>query len=555
MKHNHQGSALAWTMAILLGLSIFIVATMTLSLSYMKRAVAANTQKQAYLTAKSGAQTVAGEIAGETEAGKGILAALTEPQSSTSFPLFQNDAKMGDCQITVTRKDKQLTVTALATMNKAPQTKTDQPKSPENKAAENEVTATVVATLNQVVREYKQMQVYYGGPVFNNMITSVDYLRTVGETDVFVQNNVMITDAEDDVVFSRNLIATGEIMLNHIKDRTIHVHQMIVSRSNVTLGERAVVGVNPNKPDNDLCNKSPAIFSGIYTTGQVKIDGGVVYGDITAKSVILTNDARVEGDIHSAAEPQIGGGAKHIGKWKQITEVENLLPDDFFDQLPEETLKPESIPSSIPVLDESKAEKITNNSTTPGSYDWLDLGKDGITQYVVERDEEKDGVVGSFSTVIRNYDNEPVYVYVKSGATLLFREAVCQKLIDDQGKLRKIPNIYFILEPGAELWVNYDKRENGPNQQPDTAPEQYFYAFGKGKMLYNVTPNQRYMTSFYGANTNIYNQEYTFRLLNIEYIPIDQKNLPVIDGSQPPLDAKGEMEKWEITGYKRGEAT
>lgn len=116
---NNKGSVLIWAIVIILIFSVFAAAALTISYSMVQRSYDNNTNRQLFLTARSGSLTVANEIVSTN--GTTLVNELIKNNDNELKieNLFSTGDNMGNCQIKAkyVSTKVQIIVTAVATQN------------------------------------------------------------------------------------------------------------------------------------------------------------------------------------------------------------------------------------------------------------------------------------------------------------------------------------------------------------------------------------------------------------------------------------------------------
>lgn len=116
-RKTEQGSLLVWVSVVLLLITIFSGAVLTISLAYHQRSINNNASRQAYFTARSACNTIGGEICGGTETGKNLLAKLPVGYTVSVPDIDFAQAEMGRCSAQLRRLDEDtIAITATATV-------------------------------------------------------------------------------------------------------------------------------------------------------------------------------------------------------------------------------------------------------------------------------------------------------------------------------------------------------------------------------------------------------------------------------------------------------
>lgn len=116
-RKTEQGSLLVWVSVVLLLITIFSGAVLTISLAYHQRSINNNASRQAYFTARSACNTIGGEICSGTETGKSLLAKLPVGYTVSVPGIDFAQAEMGRCSAQLRRLDEDtIAITATATV-------------------------------------------------------------------------------------------------------------------------------------------------------------------------------------------------------------------------------------------------------------------------------------------------------------------------------------------------------------------------------------------------------------------------------------------------------
>lgn len=97
---NCNGAGLIWAMAVGSFLLLIVAGTLTIALSYSHRSTENNDARQAYLTARAGADLIVQEFVGGSDNADRIYNYLEDYDDWTTSVGFKEE--LGDCRVTVT---------------------------------------------------------------------------------------------------------------------------------------------------------------------------------------------------------------------------------------------------------------------------------------------------------------------------------------------------------------------------------------------------------------------------------------------------------------------
>lgn len=409
-RNSHtRGSAIVWAMAVTMILTIFVTAVLSIALAFVTRSIRQNAQKQAYFTARSAIDTLAGEISRGLDQGTALVEKLKEqPDGVYAIDRFPFPEDMGTCAVTMTYTEEEIAIRATA----------------EYRGEKRTVTGYLVGHYVSPADDG-----LYGSGLYATTIheldedgTTIAYPYTLrratfgGGQDVYIRrrNEGIVVRGEDAPIwFPRNLLSYGKVEIISGADASgsVSIGGEIVAAGNVTLSGSAVTVGSAENP------------GGIYAQGTVKLTGNaVVYGDITADSVTLQDDARLIGNVYTrSGTATVKGRATWSGSGETIELIPTRLP-----RMPDFSFFTEMSQTMSPLPWTSMGGAIIGN--TDGSNAYYEVTAGNQPQTALQMTTQGSG------------NN---FILVRSGATL--------DLLSLKHPGTNTPHTYIYLEKGAQL--------------------------------------------------------------------------------------------------------
>lgn len=285
---DRKGSVLVWAVVDLLLLSILIGAVLTLSMAYFIRSVNNNSAKQAYYTARSAVDSIAGIFCdtASSQNRETLLSKLTADGNNINLSNLKFDANpgMGSCSAVIKREtyngSDTLLITATAVVGK--QTKS--------------VSLRLQNHTNGQSSFFDQLVI--GTSTGSGSSGATNYgFQTDPHTDLYIGSDLS--------KFEINIIKNGNSpqLLGNVYSQSpfyiksdyyanTHVHGNIISDQLIALSDNVTVGPYPG------CCSGTQEESEVYTTSAfTAIDAAKIYSKVTAQSVTLSDEVSAFNDI------------------------------------------------------------------------------------------------------------------------------------------------------------------------------------------------------------------------------------------------------------------
>lgn len=487
-KGHIRGSAIIWAVAVTMILTVFVTAVLSIAMAFVSRSIRQNAQKQAYFTARSAIDTLAGEIGRGLDQGVALVEKLKEqPDGRYAIDAFPFPEDMGTCAVTMSYTEEEIAIRATATYRGETRTVTGYLVGHYVSPADDGLFGTGLYAM--VINERDED----GAVVWDYTLRRFTF---EDGHDVYIRGRKGITVRYEDapLSFARNLLCNGPLTLEGGQDArgSIHVAGEIVAAGNVTINGGNITVGSPEDP------------GGIYTQGSVTLGGNaIVYGDITADSVILKGDARLIGNVYTRSGTAT---VRERATWSGSGEPIELIPT----RLPG---KPDFA-------------FFTGMTQSLQPIPWTEMGSavigradGGETYYEVTAGNQPQTAL---QMTTQGSGNK--YILVRSGATL--------DLLSLKSPGNDTPHTYIYLEKGAQLTLGM--------LGFDTVVQAYIYGEPE-----SVTVAHDPVQIQGGFMAGILEYEYDEKGIQYQYIP--PENPPAL---LPQLGGTGWKSGWYLARYE-----
>lgn len=285
---SRKGSVLVWAVVDLLLLSILIGSVLTLSMAYYIRSVNNNNAKQAYYTARSAVDSIAGIFCDATSGQnrETLLSKLTAEGSNINLSdlKFNANPGMGSCSAVIKRESYNgsdtLLITATAVVGK--QTKS--------------VSLRLQNHTSEQSSPFDQLVIGTSTGSGSSGVTNYGF-QTDSRTDLYIGSDlsefdINITANGNSPQLLGNVYSKSPFYIKSDYYANTHVHGNIISDQLVSLSDNVTVGPYPG------CCAGTQKESEVYTTSVfTAIDAAKIYSKVTAQSVALSDEVSAYNDI------------------------------------------------------------------------------------------------------------------------------------------------------------------------------------------------------------------------------------------------------------------